>query len=466
MSDVAAARPPVNTPTVWLPAAVAMAVAFVWRVALIHMHPTAYAFDGYQRWAGRDHILVQDWLPVTQALIWLTAQLGGDIYVGRLVMAFVAASAAGAGTWLAQSLAAERVGPREATTAGWAFVIAALFGPWSSWGTVFYQESTFLLVLFGGLALAVGRRPLLADLVIGLLGLVRYEGFPVVLMYIVWRRRPGALVSLWGMAAWLILRAAGVEGYHASPVSFADWEGLSERFTLGGWFDDVYMFAYRVSNSAGGVWVVAAAIYAWLDRRSPLALLIAAICASQIGITMVWVAGLEVSTSRMVVIPVVIAAVLGSALAPLVVRVRRLMYLLPVGLAVLLAIGLEDAQRRMRVENSRVRYERAALRLMAECPGCVWWVLPRSGLGTRARHDGCEIIQGISDLREGEDFHCAAWVDPDEAMELYSRCGGTLRWDSGHRLYVSERHIPGGLPVLPTEEPDPTLRTDLDGEDE
>ena len=138
MSDVGEARPPVNTPTVWLPAAVAMAVAF----------------DGYQRWAGRDHILVQDWLPVTQALIWLTAQLGGDIYVGRLVMAFVAASAAGAGTWLAQSLAAERVGPREATTAGWAFVIAALFGPWSSWGTVFYQESTFLLVLFGGLALA------------------------------------------------------------------------------------------------------------------------------------------------------------------------------------------------------------------------------------------------------------------------------------------------------------------------
>ncbi len=455
-----------GTPTLWLPSAVAAVVAFVWRVALIQFAPVAYSFDGYQRWAGRDHILVQDWLPVTQFLIWLTARLGGDIHAGRLVMSLVAAGAAGAGCWLTQALAAERVGPREATTAGWAFVVAASFGPWCSWGTVFYQESTFLLVLFGGLALALGRRPLLADLVIGLLGLVRYEGFPVVLMYLLWRRRPAALVSLWGMALWLALRGAGVQGYHASPVSFADWEGLADRFTLMGWFDDLYMFGYRVSNSGGGVWIGAAAIYAWLDRRSPLTLLIAAIGLSQLGITMVWLAGLEVSTSRMVVIPVVTASVLGSALAPLVARQRLLMYLLPVGLAVLLAIGLEDAQRRMRVETYRVRYEKAALRLMEECPGCVWWVLPRSGLGTRSRHDGCEVIQGISDLREGEDFYCAAWVDPDEAMEFYSQCGGTIRWDSDQRAYVSERHIPGGLPILPSQDPDPVLRTDIDGDDE
>lgn len=455
-----------GAPTWWLPAATATVVAFVWRVVLVEFAPVAYSYDGYQRWAARDHILVQDWLPATQVIIWITAQLHGDIYAGRLVMVGVAALAAGAGAWLAQSLAAERVGAAESAWAGWAFVVAAAFGPWCSWGTVFYQESTFLLVLFGGLGLALARRPVLADLVIGLLGLVRYEGWPIVLMYLVWRRRPAALLALWGMALWVGIRSFGPEGYHSSPVNFADWEGLGERFTFADWFRDLDMLVFRLANSGGLVWILAAALYSWLDRRSPLTRLIAAIAVSQVAVTLVWLAALEVSTSRMVVIPVAVSAVLGAALAPLVARQRRLMYLLPVGLAVLLAVGLEDAKQRMRVETMRIRHEKAALRLMGECPGCVWWVLPRRGLGTRARHDGCEVIQGISDLVAGEDFYCATWEDPDEALEVYARCGGTIRWDAEERMYVSERHLPGSMPELPILDPDPALRTDLDGEEE
>jgi hypothetical protein len=455
-----------GTPTFWLPPVLSAVFAFAWRIVLIQLAPTAYSFDGFQRWGGRDHVLVQDWLPATQAFIWLTAQAGGGIYAGRVVMAGVAALAAGAGCWLAQSLAAERVGPREATWAGWAFLVAASFGPWCSWGTVFYQESTFLLVLFAGLALALGRRPLLADLVIGLLGLVRYEGWPIVLMYLVWRRRPAALLALWGMAVWVAIRASGVEGYHASPVNFADWEGLAERFTIGRWFDDVAMLGYRLINSGGAVWVVGGAIVAWLERRSPLIRLVTAIVASQFAITLAWLAGLEVSTSRMVIIPVAVSAVLGASLAPIIARDRRAIYLLPIGLAALMGVGLEDAQRRMRVETYRIRHEKQALRLMDDCPGCVWWVLPRRGLGTRARHDGCEVIQGISDLIEGEDFFCASWVHPDEAMASYAQCGGTIRWDSDEKAYVAEQHLPGSMPAMPRLPPDPALRTDLDGDED
>ena len=119
----------------------------------------------------------------------------------------------------------------------------------------------------------------------------------------------------------------------------------------------------------------------------------------------------------------------------------------------------------MRVEGYRVRAETEALRLMGDCPGCIWWVVPRPKAGTRARHDGCEVIQGISDMVEGEDFYCASWVDSEQAMELYSQCGGTLRYDDVTQAYVAERHLSGTAPPMPLVPADPALRTD-DGADE
>ena len=35
--------------------------------------------DAYQRWGGRAHLLVQDWLPATQTMVWGMASLGGGI---------------------------------------------------------------------------------------------------------------------------------------------------------------------------------------------------------------------------------------------------------------------------------------------------------------------------------------------------------------------------------------------------
>ena len=40
-----------------------------------------------------------------------------------------------------------------------------------------------------------------ADLLLGLLGLSRYEGWPYLLLYALWRRDPRALRASWGIAS-------------------------------------------------------------------------------------------------------------------------------------------------------------------------------------------------------------------------------------------------------------------------
>lgn len=449
----------------WLPPLAAFFASLAWRACIVIFWPTAYAFDGYQRWAGRDHLLVQDWLPATQTVIWAVAQLGGGIAEGRAAMAVVGALAAALGTMLVQRLAVP-LGPHGVMVAGWSFVVAALFGPWGSWGTVFYQESTFLAVLFGGLLLASRGNLLAADLVMGLLGLVRYEGWPCIVLYLAWRRDGKAALSVWGILIWLLIRGMGIEGYHASPVNFADWEGLAERFTLSAYQHDTQMLLYRVANSGSLTWIVLGVIGLVAFRANGLALLVGLLFVSQAGATLAWLAGLEVSTSRMLVIPTAIASILGALGTAWAEERVRWKAVAPVGLMVMLAISLVDGGRRARVETMRVRQERAAVATMADCPGCTWWVVPRKRLGTRERHDGCEVIQGITDLRHGREFYCAPWVNPDEASALFAACSGTVRWDGGSRAYVVERHLAGqvGAPPVPVEDTH-VLPSDPEGEE-
>lgn len=444
----------------WFPPVVAFFASLSWRGCILVLWPTAYAFDGYQRWAGRDHILVQDWLPATQSVIWLVASLGGGIREGRIAMSLVGAVAAALGTLLVQQLAAP-AGERAARVAGWAFVVGALFGPWGSWGTVFYQESTFIGVLFGALYLASSGRLVAADLVIGLLGLVRYEGWPCVLLYMGWRREWRSTVATWGIAVWIGIRLAGIEGYHASPVNFADWEGLSDRFSWKTYRHDLEMLIYRLANSGGMTWVILGTIGLLAFRRSSMVVLLGLLFASQAAATFAWLAGLEVSTSRMLVIPTALAATLGALGVAWAEAKVRWKWIAPVSLMVVLAISLVDSGRRANVEGMRVRQERAAVATMEECPGCTWWVVPRKRLGTRERHDGCEVIQGITDMQHGREFFCAPWVGDDDTSSLYATCSGTVRWDGGKREYVVERHLAGtaSAPPIATEEtspPEPT----------
>ena len=69
-----------------VPVAIAV-VALLVRLSVIWMYPDAYQFDAYQRWAGRDHLYIQVWLPATQAIVWTVGKLGGTPLILRLVFA-------------------------------------------------------------------------------------------------------------------------------------------------------------------------------------------------------------------------------------------------------------------------------------------------------------------------------------------------------------------------------------------
>ena len=56
---------------------------------LIVLYPGIFAFDGFQRWAGRAHFLIRDWLPATQSLIVLTSPFDSPTLT-RVTLAMVA----------------------------------------------------------------------------------------------------------------------------------------------------------------------------------------------------------------------------------------------------------------------------------------------------------------------------------------------------------------------------------------
>ena len=283
------------------------AVHMAVRWALIAAYPENYSMDAYQRWGGREHVLVQDWLPVTQGLVWAVAKLGGGIDAMRLAMAVVGALAATAGAWVARVVG----GP----AAGWLFVPVGLFGPFLTWSVVPYQEGAFLAALFGGMAVALtahseGRPPThrawrIADLLIGLLALVRYEGWPVVIVYIAWRRDARALIALWGAAVWLMCKASGLEGHAASPISYADWEGIQARFTLTGLNHTLRRLLMQSIDTAG-VLLIPAGVAAWealRRQRRPAAWLFGLVFAGQLAALAGWIVGLETATYRMQAVP-------------------------------------------------------------------------------------------------------------------------------------------------------------------
>jgi hypothetical protein len=379
-------------------------VALVLRLVLLAQYAGNYSFDGFQRWAGRDHVLVQAWLPATQAVINAVAALGGGIIEARVALSVLAAGAVAAGV-----VVAGRMG---GTVAAWAFLVPACYGPFVVWSAAPYQEGTFLLVLFGGLALALYDRWILADLVIGLLGLVRYEGWPCVVLYVAWRRDPRALVALWGIVVWVTVRyGLDLPGFHASPADFDDWEGMGDRTTFSSWAQDAMRLFLSAWNSGGVSYAVAAVVGIVTSWRRPGVLLVTAVGLAQVAAVSGWLAGLEIATYRMLVVPVMVAGLLGAVGAAVVwarltERTRPVLVLLG---ALLIAVGVLEAARGTRVEFTRMAPERELLAAMLERPDCDWLITPRTGLGTRQRHDGCEVLQGLGDARHGDGFWCAPW---------------------------------------------------------
>jgi hypothetical protein len=397
-------------------------VTLLVRALLIVSVPVNFSFDGFQRWAGREHLLVQVWLPLTQSIVAAAVAGGAGIEGTRLVLAVVSSLAAAAGVLLAGLLA----GPR----AAWAYLPIACFGPSIAWGSALYQEGTFLLVLFSGLLLAGRGRAAAGDIVIGLLALVRYEGWPCVLLYVAWRRDPRALLALWGMAAWLALRAGGAEGYAASPVDFDDWRGLAERASVDAWVADAARLLRQSVGSGALVIVGAALVGVVVGWRHPTVRLLAGVGALQLAAVAGWLVGLESATHRMLVLPVAILGVLAAvAIARLWERVPKWARLaLTTYGAGAGASGLLDAREIVLSEARRLEVDRDLYQQIVSRPACTWRVWPRRGLGTRERHDGCEVIQGQGELRHGAGFWCATWEPPPDPR---TTCVVDARWEEG-----------------------------------
>ena len=380
-------------------------VSLAARLLIVAWVPTLYAFDAFQRWAGREHLLVRSWFPATQAVIVGTVALGGGQIAARVALSAIAALGVAAG-----AVVVRRLGGGAA-----AWIAIGLFAPWLTWSATLYQEGTWLALVLGALALALpaareGETPgpralLLADLLAGAAALSRTEGWVFVPLWILWRREPRALRAAWGMALWGALALAGLtEGARPSPVNYADWHGLFERFTWGGWTEDARRLLW-MSAQSGGLWVILLGMIGlWRARRQRGAMLILAIGLAQLAVVAGWLAGLEGAISRMEVIPV---AVFGLGF-PLIWRAlpARLLWAGAVVIGGLwIRLAVVDAHNAAEAFHPEMRL---AVQI-AHCEGCRVALYPREGLGTRDRHDACEILQGLSDLVEGEDFWCSEW---------------------------------------------------------
>ena len=419
--------------TEWRYAVVAFGVALAARLGLIATHPTMYSMDAYQRWGGRAHILVQDWLPATQSIIWMTDTLGGGQLAVRVAVSCIAAIALAAG-----GICARRLG---GPVAGWAFLPVVVFGPSLTWTSVPYQEGTFLLFLFGGMALALGARAagqdatqrdwLWADLVLGGIALVRYEGWPVALLYILWRKDKRAVIAAWGMLVWLLIKGLGIDNHAASPVHYADWEGLDTRFDGTALATSIAKLG-RLSLKTGGIWLyglLCPAVVILLRRRVTGTIFFLLIFGGQLVITLAWMTGLETAIIRMHLLPGTLAGLLGAAAVGLMWPtlkpwVRPVLTLAAIVLAISFGRqGFDNAK----ISIKSVKHETRLLEKIDRCDDCRFVIRPRTKIGTRDRHDGCEILQGISELRHGDGFWCDRWGDRPSTFTPTH----TARWKRG-----------------------------------
>jgi hypothetical protein len=436
-------------------AVTAFVLGLATRILVVHSYPANFSFDSYQRWAGREHVLVQDWLPGAQVLLHLLHRADFSLVESRLAFSVVGALAAAMVPLVASALAATET---ERRRAAWAGALAACFGPFMAWTTTFYHEGLYALVVLGALALAFRGRLAAADVLVGAAGLVRYEGWLVVLAYLAWRRSPRALVALWGPATWLVVRAVhGPQGFAASPVDFADWNGAWARFEWLRFVESLNQDLVRARISGGLACWALAAFAAWRARGDGRARLVTAAWLGQLAFTAAWIAAIGSATSRMNALPVILAWPLAALAAAQIVS--RLEHPGAYALTAVLAIraGAEmagDAFERARSETVKRTGESRLAAFLDGRPGSKAWVEPAMSLGTRHRHDGCEAILGNLGSVHGERMWCAAWVPPPDAAALYAETDMLIRWSPGAGRYLVTRHARGSvldreLPVRP-----------------
>ena len=118
-----------------------------------------------------------------------------------------------------------------------------------------------------------------------------------------------------------------------------------------------------------------------------------------------WLFSLGVAFSRMMVLPVMLTGALSTVGMYWFVTkwsdVRRILAVLSV--VGIVAWTLRDISIDLTAFNKHNRWERALVDDIEVCEGDVWSVYPRTHKGPRSRHDGCEVIQGLTNCRAGQD---------------------------------------------------------------
>jgi len=414
-----------------LPIIAVFALSLVTRLYVVWAVPHNFSFDGYQRWAGREHILVQDWLPATQALIYAIESLGGDINDTRIVLAMIASLAAAMGAALAGACFGNR--------AAWWYLPFAVFYPFLTWSTVPYQEGTYLLLLFSALVAFQHHRVVLADLCIGALCLVRYEAWAIAVLWLMIRRDPKAIIAMWGILIWTVIRVGfdGV-GHAASPIDFADWNGLLERTSPRIALTTLTKLGHQLLNSAGWSALLMGGIGGlWALKSGTLVTrFIVVTVMIQVAAIFGWMLGLETAIERMQVIVVMTIGVLATH--PLVHMSKKTRW---IGIACGVAavwVSMNSISYSVYAAKRSVNYVKPEMDLAAEMiqcgPTCRWSISPRDGLGTRSRHDGCEVIQGVTEYRHGHDFICETWAHPSGFQSTHTAVWSRGKYLIRHRL--------------------------------
>ena len=400
------------------------------RLFIIWQYPYNFAFDGFQRWAGREHLLIRDWMPATQIFIYFCDSLGIGI-VGTKILLSLLGSLAVASTSLITAHLYDR-------RAGQIFIALAFFSPFVTWSGTLYQEGTFLALSMSALAMALQlpkNKLWLADLVAGSVALSRYEGWPFVILYMIWRKDLKAGLALWGMATWIGIKLTGVPSFDPSPINYADWEGMKTRFSWTEYFSDCLSY-FRKGFLYGAMWIWIGALFTikqafqkdrWLTVL--LLLLLGSQCAAVLG----WIAGLETVILRMLIIPTFLLSIFAAGLS----RKWNFLYLFLIGFVI---FGFQQTKRQTKRNSREFRFERKLARYIEKCSDCQILVLPRKGMGTRDRHDGCEIIQGISNLIHPQDFTCDSWIE-DVDKTLFTQQAEWIDRDIGYEIKMISNGI-------------------------
>jgi hypothetical protein len=155
------------------------AASFTFGAILVHLHPALYWADGYGRTVGRDHVLLDRWLPLLQVVVYGTGKLTRNVETLRLVLAFIGVFTVASAVALGATLARYSVGVVFALLLATNLLFVAL-------SIVPYQEVLFAGLVFAALALhaspAGTRSRWLAAAAFNLACLTRYEGWVLVLV--------------------------------------------------------------------------------------------------------------------------------------------------------------------------------------------------------------------------------------------------------------------------------------------